>query len=51
MCPPITEPGMTGIFDYGPVADLNGPVTPTFLPGINTSVTLTATERQYSQWL
>ena len=35
--------GMTGIFDYGPVADLNGPVTPTALPGIDTSVTLTAT--------
>ena len=39
--------GATGIFDYGPVSGLSPPsgqVTPTVLPGIDLSVTLTATD-------
>ena len=38
--------GATGIFDYGPVSSVSPPsgqVTPTVLPGIDLSVTLTAT--------
>ena len=38
--------GATGIFDYGPVLSVSPPsgqVTPTVLPGIDVSVTLTAT--------